>query len=156
MPWFGLDIGGTLTKLIYFEPKDFTELEEEQEKETAKTIRKYLVGNTAYGTSGIRDVHLEMKDQLIGGRRGSLHFIRFPTSNMEGFIEMCKAKHFNSLVTEICATGGGAYKFEEDFFTVICKINLMNWGFSNDRIYLFTIVHAFKILHRKCFLFLES
>lgn len=119
MPWFGLDIGGTLTKLIYFEPKDFTELEEEQEKETAKTIRKYLVGNTAYGTSGIRDVHLEMKDQLIGGRRGSLHFIRFPTSNMEGFIEMCKAKHFNSLVTEICATGGGAYKFEEDFFTKV-------------------------------------
>lgn len=115
MPWFGLDIGGTLTKLIYFEPKDYTNLEEEQEKETAKTIRKYLVGNIAYGTSGIRDVHLEMKDQLIGGRRGSLHFIRFPTSNMEGFIEMCKAKHFNSLVTEICATGGGAYKFEDDF-----------------------------------------
>lgn len=118
MPWFGLDIGGTLTKLIYFEPKDFTELEEEQEKETAKTIRKYLVGNTAYGTSGIRDVHLVMKDQLIGGRRGSLHFIRFPTSSMEGFIDLCKAKHFNTLVTEICATGGGAYKFEEDFIKV--------------------------------------
>jgi hypothetical protein len=22
MPWFGLDIGGTLTKLVYFEPTD--------------------------------------------------------------------------------------------------------------------------------------
>ena len=27
MPWFGMDIGGTLTKLVYFEPKDHTEEE---------------------------------------------------------------------------------------------------------------------------------
>lgn len=75
---------------------------------------------------------------------------------MEGFIEMCKVKYFNSLVIEICVIGGGVYKFEEDFFTVICKINLMIWVFLNDRIYLFIIVYVFKILYRKCFFFLES
>jgi hypothetical protein len=34
MPWFGMDIGGTLTKLIYFEPDDIMELEEQTEKKT--------------------------------------------------------------------------------------------------------------------------
>ena len=114
MPWFGMDIGGTLTKLVYFEPKDAVDSEEE-ELETLKTIRRYLVGNQAYGKTGLRDVHLEMTEQSIGGRKGSLHFIRFPTSEMNAFLELCKAKHFNSLVSAICATGGGAYKFELDF-----------------------------------------
>ena len=44
MPWFGMDIGGTLTKLVYFEPKDISEEEEEQEFEALKVIRKYLTG----------------------------------------------------------------------------------------------------------------
>lgn len=28
MPWFGMDIGGTLSKLVYFEPTDATDTEE--------------------------------------------------------------------------------------------------------------------------------
>ncbi|ESO93097.1 hypothetical protein LOTGIDRAFT_162119 [Lottia gigantea] len=115
MPWFGMDIGGTLTKLVYFEPTDISDIEEAEEVETLKTIRKYLTGNVAYGSTGIRDVHLEMVDQSIGGRQGTLHFIRFPTSNMMTFIEMAKSKNFSSLASAICATGGGAYKFEADF-----------------------------------------
>lgn len=114
MPWFGMDIGGTLTKLIYFEPTD-TQFYEEEEVETLKRIRKYLTGNVAYGKSGIRDKHLEMNCVKFGGREGSFHFIRFPTSEMLSFIEMAKAKNFPSLATSICATGGGAYKFEQDF-----------------------------------------
>lgn len=117
-PWFGLDIGGTLTKLIYFEPKDITEAEAAREVDTLKIIRHYLIGNKAYGKTGIRDVHLEMSGQLLGGRKGSLHFIRFPTSEMMAFIELAKAKNFPSLAKSICATGGGAYKFEKDFKNV--------------------------------------
>lgn len=115
MPWFGMDIGGTLTKLIYFEPKDILENGVEEEVETLRTIRKYLTTNRAYGTSGIRDEHLEMKEQRLGGRLGTIHFIRFPTSHMDHFITMAKAKNFQSLATSICATGGGAYKFENNF-----------------------------------------
>ena len=118
MPWFGMDIGGTLTKLVYFEPQDITHEEQEQELETLKTIRRYLTGNVAYGKTGIRDVHLEMTNQHIGGRRGTLHFIRFPTSDMMAFINLAESKNFPSLATYICATGGGAYKFEQDFKTV--------------------------------------
>ncbi|XP_078534822.1 pantothenate kinase 2, mitochondrial isoform X3 [Lissotriton helveticus] len=48
-PWFGLDIGGTLVKLVYFEPKDITAEEEQEEVENLKSIRKYLTSNVAYG-----------------------------------------------------------------------------------------------------------
>jgi pantothenate kinase len=34
---------------------------------------------------------------------------------MHAFIDMAKSKNFRSLATSICATGGGAYKFEADF-----------------------------------------
>ena len=127
MPWFGMDIGGTLTKLIYFEPKDISEAEEQMEVDTLKTIRHYLTSNTAYGKTGIRDEHLEMKDQRLGGRRGSIHFIRFPTSEMMAFINLAKSKNFPSLATSICATGGGAYKFEDDFKKVcVYKLELQS------------------------------
>jgi type II pantothenate kinase len=109
-----MDIGGTLTKLIYFEPLVVSPEEEELEKETLKIIRKYLTSNVAYGKTGIRDQHLEMPQQWMEGRCGTLHFIRFPTADMNAFIEMAKSKNFPSLMTTVCATGGGAYKFEED------------------------------------------
>ena len=65
MPWFGMDIGGTLVKLVYFEPTDLA-LEEEldscsSEIETLRNIQKYLTNNSAYGDSGHRDIHLQVK-----------------------------------------------------------------------------------------------
>ncbi|CAL9686847.1 unnamed protein product [Knipowitschia caucasica] len=114
-PWFGMDIGGTLVKLVYFEPKDITAEEEQEEVENLKSIRRYLTSNTAYGSTGIRDVHLELQDLTLCGRTGNLHFIRFPTQDLPVFLQMGRDKHFSSLHTTLCATGGGAYKFEADF-----------------------------------------
>ncbi|XP_068819551.1 pantothenate kinase 3 isoform X2 [Capricornis sumatraensis] len=117
-PWFGMDIGGTLVKLSYFEPIDITAEEEQEEVESLKSIRKYLTSNVAYGSTGIRDVHLELKDLTLFGRRGNLHFIRFPTQDLPTFIQMGRDKNFSTLHTVLCATGGGAYKFEKDFRTI--------------------------------------
>ncbi|XP_009207802.1 pantothenate kinase 3 [Papio anubis] len=117
-PWFGMDIGGTLVKLSYFEPIDITAEEEQEEVESLKSIRKYLTSNVAYGSTGIRDVHLELKDLTLFGRRGNLHFIRFPTQDLPTFIQMGRDKNFSTLQTVLCATGGGAYKFEKDFRTI--------------------------------------
>ncbi|TSW48770.1 Pantothenate kinase 3 [Bagarius yarrelli] len=117
-PWFGMDIGGTLVKLVYFEPKDITAEEEQEEVESLKSIRHYLMSQTAYGKTGIRDVHLELPNLTLWGRRGSLHFIRFPTQDLPVFLQMARDKHFSSLHTILCATGGGAYKFEADFRTM--------------------------------------
>lgn len=60
MPWFGMDIGGTLTKLVYFEPKDITPDEAIAEVETLKNIRRYLTKNSAYGKTGHRDTYLQV------------------------------------------------------------------------------------------------
>lgn len=60
MPWFGMDIGGTLSKLVYFEPKDITRDEADAEIETLKNIRRYLTKNSAYGKTGHRDTHLQV------------------------------------------------------------------------------------------------
>lgn len=56
-----------------------------------------------------------MDNVLIRGRKGTLHFIRFPTSEMSNFLSLAKSKGMATLVTTVCATGGGAYKFEENF-----------------------------------------
>lgn len=113
-----MDIGGTLVKLVYFEPKDITAEEEQEEVESLKSIRHYLTSHTAYGKTGIRDVHLELTDLTLWGRKGSLHFIRFPTHELPAFLQMGREKHFSSLHTTLCATGGGAFKYEANFRTV--------------------------------------
>lgn len=113
MPWFGMDIGGTLVKLVYFEPVDGDDMD--LEEENMKKIRHYLEKNSAYGKTGKRDVHLQMNNVSIKGRRGNMHFIRFPTCEMNAFLELAKSKGMATMSSTVCATGGGAYKFEEDF-----------------------------------------
>ncbi len=49
MPWFGMDIGGTLVKLVYFQPTDGVTADEigcsSSERETLNSIQKYLTKN---------------------------------------------------------------------------------------------------------------
>lgn len=69
---------------------------------------------------------MQMEKVRVGGRIGTLHFIRFPTSEMPLFLELSKSKGMATLASTICATGGGAYKFEEDFQRVgirVCSCN---------------------------------
>ncbi|XP_073964297.1 pantothenate kinase 3 fbl [Choristoneura fumiferana] len=115
MPWFGMDIGGTLTKLVYFEPRETNRRELDKETEVLKNIRRYLTRNSAYGNTGRRDVHLQMDNVSLRGRRGTLHFIRFPTTEVGAFLQLARSKGMAALVNTIYATGGGAYKFEENF-----------------------------------------
>uniref|UniRef100_A0A2K5MII0 pantothenate kinase n=1 Tax=Cercocebus atys TaxID=9531 RepID=A0A2K5MII0_CERAT len=71
-----------------------------------------------YGSTGIRDVHLELKDLTLFGQRGDLHFISFPTQDLSTFIQMGRDKNLSTLQRVLCATRGGAYKFEKDFRTI--------------------------------------
>lgn len=71
----------------------------------------------------VNAVHwLQMDNVVIRGRRGTLHFIRFPTSQMGRFLALARSKGMANLVSTVCATGGGAYKFEEDFKRVHTNI----------------------------------
>ena len=75
--------------LVYFEPTDLNDINttngQKRNKSDLKTltnIRRYLITNKAYGQSGYRDDFLEMSGIHVGGRQGTLHFIRFPTSQV--------------------------------------------------------------------------
>ncbi|XP_050296593.1 pantothenate kinase 3 [Anthonomus grandis grandis] len=114
MPWFGMDIGGTLCKLVYFEPRDMMQGESE-EIHILKNIRKYLTKNSSYGKTGHRDTHLQMDNVVLRGIVGTIHFIRFPTSQMKKFLSLANQKGMAKLLTTVSATGGGAFKFEEEF-----------------------------------------
>lgn len=57
-----MDIGGTLVKLVYFEPVDITAEEEQEEVENLKSIRRYLTSNVAYGGSHVLPCHMCGKD----------------------------------------------------------------------------------------------
>uniref|UniRef100_A0A914XNM5 Pantothenate kinase 2 n=1 Tax=Plectus sambesii TaxID=2011161 RepID=A0A914XNM5_9BILA len=116
MPWFGLDIGGTLVKLVYFEPSDQAEFPESAisgEIERVKVIHRYLVTNKAYGETGVRDGHLELSNVHINGRQGTIHFIRFPSCRMPNFISLTKSKGLAYMSSTVCATGGGAHKYAD-------------------------------------------
>ena len=62
-----------------------------------------------------RDVRLELKDQRLGSMTGTLHFIKFATARMEGFMRMVNDNGLTDFSKAVCATGGGAYKYEKEF-----------------------------------------
>jgi type II pantothenate kinase len=65
VPAIGVDVGGTLTKLVYFEPNDEDEPDSEIEAKVLKNIRRYLTKNSAYGRTGHRDKHLQVRNETI-------------------------------------------------------------------------------------------
>ena len=83
-----------------------------------QAIQEFITSHLHYGETGARDEELEIKDVIIGGRKGNLHFIRFPTCQMNAFLELAKEMNAGVLDSKVCATGGGAFKFERDFAKV--------------------------------------
>jgi type II pantothenate kinase len=85
----------------------------------------------------------------IRKKKGTLHFIRFPTAEMSSFLTLAKHKgskgefsmeiygklfHYKrsllsvaKLLTTVCATGGGAFKFEEEFHKVSVEMGGRNF-----------------------------
>ena len=115
--WFGVDIGGSLVKCVYFDCPRANGVNEE-ESEGIAAMREFLKSTLKYGSSGIRDEHLEFSHEL-GGQKGTLHFIKFDTNRMIGFMNMVTENGLGKFSKVVCATGGGAFKFEDDFHQVI-------------------------------------
>lgn len=122
MPWCGVDIGGTLVKLVYFEPTDIGNSNTSDgsvEPGTLEKIQRYLTSTVAYGETGVRDAHLQIENVTVLGHRGTIHFIRFPTYNMSHFLELVKDKNLSSVSNTLHSTGGGAFKFEHDILETV-------------------------------------
>lgn len=103
---FGVDFGGTLTKIVFFEPSDGTNLN------GLKQLVSFLTNSETYGETGIRDVELSFVSENLGGR---LHFIIFSTARTQGAIELIMGLPEHHGIRNIHATGGGAYKFANLF-----------------------------------------
>lgn len=114
-----MDIGGTLVKCVYFETQD--PASSSQGHEGVLALRKFVRANLKYGSSGMRDERLQLEDQELGSHMGTLHFIKFATCRMDGFFDMVTKNGLSRFSKVVCATGGGAFKFEEDFKEVWCR-----------------------------------
>ena len=112
--WFGIDVGGTLVKAVYYETQN-DKTDPTMEGEGIAAMKKFIKSNIKYGSTGIRDQRLEMHGKKIGGYTGTLHFIKFATSRMSGFFDMVTNNGLARFPKVVCATGGGAFKFESAF-----------------------------------------
>lgn len=109
-----MDIGGTLVKCVYFETQGNC-AGERYEHEGVQALKKFVKSNLKYGSTGMRDERLQMEAQRLGSHTGTLHFIKFATCRMNGFFDMVTKNGLSRFSKIVCATGGGAFKFEEDF-----------------------------------------
>ncbi|CAK4524468.1 unnamed protein product [Aphanomyces euteiches] len=100
---FGMDVGGTLGKLVYFEKKDGSASD-------LGDVNSYLVDTEYYGKAVQRD-NATMLD-VPGGR---IHFLRFETSQVEYIVEFVLHRCFHRDIRTIACTGGGAFKFSKLF-----------------------------------------
>eukprot|EP00928_Gymnodinium_smaydae_P023732 TRINITY_DN19469_c0_g1_i1.p1 TRINITY_DN19469_c0_g1~~TRINITY_DN19469_c0_g1_i1.p1 ORF type:complete len:478 (+),score=61.77 TRINITY_DN19469_c0_g1_i1:180-1613(+) len=92
----GVDIGGTLTKMVFLEKPG---------KDTASQIRDFLTSRTKYGSSGERDEELAV--DVEGGR---LHFVRFATSDIKGAVNLVLRNELQRGIRRVYTAGGGAHK----------------------------------------------
>eukprot|EP00056_Hartaetosiga_gracilis_P010139 m.148681 g.148681 ORF g.148681 m.148681 type:complete len:366 (-) comp13262_c2_seq8:41-1138(-) len=107
----GVDIGGTLCKVAYFE-RTVEDGEEDsgENKAYRKKIHDALADEETYGETGRRDDHLELCSGELNGR---LVFVSFETRTMDKFLEHAKEFNLFGGMGELRCTGGGARKFEE-------------------------------------------
>lgn len=103
---FGADFGGSLTKIVFFDPDDLPE--------DSHPIRNFLLSSERYGSTGVRDSHLSFRSENL---RGRFHFLRYESSRTTaGAITLIqKIMQSGVLFRKVHATGGGAFKYGEIF-----------------------------------------
>mmetsp|Transcript_19347 Transcript_19347/g.42213 ORF Transcript_19347/g.42213 Transcript_19347/m.42213 type:complete len:472 (-) Transcript_19347:61-1476(-) len=116
----GLDLGGTLAKLIFFESEvrpswcsgrisaAFREIEEDSDGE-GSVVRSPLQ-DSPFWTK--KDGNLSFFDDELGGR---FHFLTFRSDHMERFVQLAREHNLNSDVRRIFTAGGGAHKYSKLF-----------------------------------------
>ena len=105
---FGLDLGGTLVKISYFEKKH-TDDDTEDERTFRLAMQQCISDHKNYGQTGERDIDLEFDSDQLGGH---MYLMRFEARRMESFLAMvAKADLHMDARIRVSATGGGARKY---------------------------------------------
>ena len=119
--FFGVDIGGTLSKIVFFLPdkelaaRMLRKLWPQRDKQavwaaklaSVHQLAGFILSRDRYGATGVRDAHLSFHMPELGG---SFHFIHFETRRMEGALRLASRHGLAAGMHTICATGGGAQK----------------------------------------------
>jgi type II pantothenate kinase len=129
---FGMDIGGTLSKIVYFERKlqsdphksdgnnqstssvtsnniQFDQMDSPAHQQALEEFHLAMKSENVMGSSGSRDNALSFYSNILGGR---LHFLRFETRKMEMTIQNLSVTDITENIKSIGCTGGGAHKYQ--------------------------------------------
>ena len=109
---FGIDIGGTLTKVVFFQP------DRPRGRSSSDAVSDFVLGSDSYGTTGERNLEFELKSEQLGG---SMHFLKFESARMESVMSSIASGQwdFGPKQLRLCATGGGAHKYLGHFKSVL-------------------------------------
>ncbi|ETO21037.1 hypothetical protein RFI_16164 [Reticulomyxa filosa] len=104
---FGFDIGGSLTKICFFEPHTSTSSNKSPVwAESDKNKATFLKSKVKYGLTGVRDPSLSFE-----WRNGTFHFVNFDTLRMKEAVTLFQSENLIQKDEPFYATGGGAYKY---------------------------------------------
>lgn len=129
---FGMDVGGTLSKIVYFESCEIsdttatdskgivrtksssnfeveTKLEGPDHQKALRQLYDYLDEDH---TNANRDERLSFYSSMLGGR---LHFLHFETRQMASSINILSSTSVTENIRTIGCTGGGAHKYDKEF-----------------------------------------
>jgi type II pantothenate kinase len=137
---FGMDVGGTLTKIVYFEAnmdrssaqksnspdssplsnatvlprnESFPNLEAPEQKEALMQLYNYMDNDKGNHTQNVsRDENLTFYSSILNGR---LHFLQLETRNLIGGINYLSSTAITDNIRTIGCTGGGAHKYSTLF-----------------------------------------
>ena len=113
----GLDIGGTLAKLVFFESEirpswcngRFAEVIKSLGKSKSEAPASDDCGFSRQGSFwGEQENELSFYDEEL---QGYFHFLCFRSEQMERFVSLLAAQDLHHDIDEIFTTGGGAYKY---------------------------------------------
>lgn len=132
--YFGMDIGGTLTKMVYFQPaegeRSRQECDTQHSEGSLRRIEAFLLSlhSVDRHQSAQREERLELFNQQLGG---TIHFCKyeclrlvgrltenantlyvesFQSSKMDEMTDFVRHHLFHRYIKKIACTGGGAFK----------------------------------------------
>jgi type II pantothenate kinase len=101
----GIDIGGTLSKVVYFEPTT------PSDRELVDRINSFADNPVNYGRTGHRHLEHRWYSPKLGG---TFHFTSFETASFSRFLNTVKSSAvLSGIPFPLCTTGGGAFKYKD-------------------------------------------
>jgi type II pantothenate kinase len=124
---FGMDVGGTLTKIVYFQAdateakppmarhkssENLAHLESPDHQAALEQLYTHLDPHTGALSSRevVRDTPLTVFSNFL---HGSLHFMHFETRNLVDAIDFLSSTAVTDHIKSIGCTGGGAHKYDK-------------------------------------------